>query len=46
MALAAPEIDVKKSRPVIESKIARIKNINKKENIKTMTDVMKSSDIF
>ena len=46
IALAAPEIAVKKSRPVKDSKSAKIKKINKKEKIKVMTDFINSSEIF
>ena len=44
--LAAPEIEVTKSNPLIERSIAIIKNINKKEKIKMMTDLIKSSEIL
>tara|TARA_B100000941_G_C28148279_1_gene371201 strand:+ start:422 stop:592 length:171 start_codon:yes stop_codon:yes gene_type:complete len=46
MALAAPEIAVRKSSPDIDRSIAIIKKINKKENIKTITELIKLSDIF
>ena len=40
MALAAPDIAVKKSRPEIDRSIVIIKKINKKEKIKTITELM------
>tara|TARA_B110000037_G_scaffold208455_1_gene256555 strand:+ start:1007 stop:1177 length:171 start_codon:yes stop_codon:yes gene_type:complete len=46
IALAAPEIEVRKSSPEIDNSIAIIKNINRKENIKIITEFIKSSDIF
>ena len=44
--LAAPEIDVTKSNPLIESSIAIIKKINKNEKINIITDLIKSSEIL
>ena len=44
--LAAPDIEVTKSNPLIERSIAIIKNINKKENIKIITDLINSSEIL
>ena len=46
IALAAPEIEVKKSRPDIDSSIEIIKKRNKKEKIKTITDFINLSVIF
>ena len=46
IALAAPEIAVIKSNPDIDSSIAIIKKINKKEKMKTITELIKLSDIF
>ena len=46
IALAAPEIDVRKSRPEIDKSIAIIKKINKNEKINTITELIKLSDIF
>ena len=46
IALAAPEIDVRKSKPEIDKSIAIIKKINKKEKINTMTEFIKLSEIF
>ena len=44
--LAAPDIEVTKSKPLIESSIAIIKKINKKEKINIITDLIKSSEIL
>ena len=44
--VAAPETADKKSRPVKDRSIAKSINNNKYENIKTITEVIKSSDIF
>ena len=44
--LAAPEIEVIKSKPLIDNSIAIIKKINKKVKINIITDFIKSSDIF
>ena len=44
--LAAPEIDVIKSKPLIDSNIAINKKINKKVKIKIMTELIKLSEIF
>ena len=44
--VAAPEIEVTKSNPLIERSMAMIKKINKKEKIKIITDLIKSSEIF
>ena len=44
--VAAPEIEVTKSKPLIERSMAIIKKINKKEKIKIITDLIKSSEIF
>ena len=44
--LAAPEIDVIKSRPLMDKSIAIIKKINKKVKIKIITELIKSSEIF
>ena len=44
--LAAPEIDVMKSKPLIDNSTAIIKNINKKLKINIMTELIKSSEIF
>jgi hypothetical protein len=44
--VAAPEIADKKSRPVIESKIAKNIKINKYEKINIITEFKKLSDIF
>ena len=44
--LAAPEIEVMKSNPLIERSIAIIKNINKKVKIKIITEFIKLSEIF
>ena len=44
--LAAPEIEVMKSNPLIERSIAIIKNINKKVKIKMITEFIKLSEIF
>ena len=46
IALAAPDMAVRKSRPEIDNNIAMIKKINKKEKINTITELMKLSDIF
>ena len=46
IALAAPEIDVIKSKPLIESNIDIIRKINKKVKIKIMTEFIKLSEIF
>ena len=45
-AVVAPDIAVIKSKPVNDNNKAIIKNINKKANIKVMTDFIKSSVIF
>ena len=44
--VAAPEIAVIKSSPLIERSIAIIKKINKKVKIKIITEFIKSSEIF
>ena len=44
--LAAPDIDVIKSNPLIDKSMAIIKNINKKLKIKIITELIKFSDIF
>ena len=44
--LAAPEIEVMKSSPLIDKSIAINKKINKKEKIKIMTELIKLSEIF
>ena len=44
--VAAPEIEVIKSNPLIDNNIAIIKNINKKVKMKIMTDFINSSEIF
>ena len=46
MALAAPEMDVIKSSPLIDKSKAIIRKINKKVKIKIITELIKSSDIF
>ena len=46
IALAAPEIAVKKSSPDIDKSIAIIKKINKKEKMNIITEFMNSSEIF
>ena len=46
MELAAPEIDVIKSKPLIERSIAIIKKINKKVKINMITDFIKSLEIL
>ena len=44
--LAAPEIEVMKSNPLIERSIAIINNMNKKVKIKIITEFIKLSEIF
>tara|TARA_B110000971_G_C19836995_1_gene420741 strand:+ start:566 stop:736 length:171 start_codon:yes stop_codon:yes gene_type:complete len=44
--LAAPEIEVIKSKPLIDNSIAIIRKINKKVKINMITDFIKSSEIF
>ena len=44
--LAAPEIEVIKSNPLIDRSIARIKKINKNVKINIITEFIKLSDIF
>ena len=44
--VAAPEIEVIKSKPLIESNIAIIRNINKNVKIKIITELIKLSEIF
>ena len=46
IALAAPEIEVKKSNPEIERSIAIIKKIIRKKNINIITELIKPSEIF
>mgnify|MGYP001454911780 FL=1 len=46
IAVAAPETADKKSRPVIDNSIDIIKNKNKYEKIKIITELMKFSSIF
>tara|TARA_B100000700_G_scaffold328085_2_gene444709 strand:+ start:740 stop:910 length:171 start_codon:yes stop_codon:yes gene_type:complete len=46
IALAAPDIAERKSRPEIDRSMAIIKNINKKEKINISTELIKGSDIF
>ena len=44
--LAAPDIDVIKSNPLIDRSIAIIKKINKNVKINIITELIKFSDIF
>jgi len=44
--LAAPEIEVIKSKPLIDKSMAIIKKINKKVKIKIITDFIKASEIL
>ena len=44
--VAAPEIADKKSSPVMDKSIAIIKNKNKYEKIKIITELIKVSSIF
>ena len=46
IALAAPETEVIKSKPLIDNKRAIIKNISKNENIKMITELINLSEIF
>ena len=46
MAVAAPDIDDKKSKPVIDSNIDKIRNKNKYEKIKIITEFKNPSEIF
>ena len=46
MELAAPEIDVIKSNPLIDNNIAIIIKINKNVKINIITELIKLSDIF
>ena len=44
--LAAPEIEVIKSKPLMDNSIAIIRKINKKVKINIITDFIKSSEIL
>ena len=46
MELAAPEIEVIKSSPLIDKSIAIIKKINKKVKMNIITELIKFSEIF
>tara|TARA_B100001115_G_C15480823_1_gene226966 strand:- start:41 stop:214 length:174 start_codon:yes stop_codon:yes gene_type:complete len=46
IALAAPEIEVSKSRPVKDNSSDMKRNMNKKEKMNIITELIKFSEIF